>query len=360
VSRVVASGEHTNQILRKIKQTTNLKLIRGIDFDPYLCEDSSLRPLSEVLLKLKRPLDRLILIFRRFVVKDELKMFSSFLARHHQLKTLRVDFPNPQGIDTQDVKCLEDTCREFVCLKDVDIGLSGSKNVTKNISNMQGLFRNSAKIEKLKSHVYFYHIEPSPFDHFKRKPKRKRFFKNLKSFSMKFAFKTAWASYYDGTDPGQGFHNFFRAIPFIANPVHFSLTSLKMQMPLEVLKALGEMLPLLTNLRFVFLELNNIKLSEFELMVLAKGFVDCKQIQHLTFKYMDNVPLPAVDLLQFIVIMSKFSVFPKFDLFFRKLSCPEWQTPHVKQKLGELGNIKYVLTKQSIHIQKIEAIEADE
>jgi len=120
----------------------------------------------------------------------------------------------------------------------------------------------------------------------------------------------------------------------------------------DVIDALAKMLTQLTNLKFVFIELNNIKLSEFEMMILAKGFTDCKQIEHLTFKYMDNTVISMLDLMNFILIMAKYSPFPKLDLFFRKLSSPEWQSPEAKKKLDELGNIKYSLTKQSIHIQK--------
>jgi len=79
-----------------------------------------------------------------------------------------------------------------------------------------------------------------------------------------------------------------------------------------------------------------------------------------------NITLSVIDLMQFIIIMAKFSPFPKFDLFFRKyflgmvlfikfssrISVSEWQTPEIEKKLGELENIKYVLTKQSIHIKK--------
>lgn len=126
-----------------------------------------------------------------------------------------------------------------------------------------------------------------------------------------------------------------------------------MQAPQGVLQGIANALPLLTNLRFVFIELNKIKLTQFEMMILAKGFVDCKQIEHLTFKYLDNLNISAIDLLQFIIVLAKYTTFPRFDLFFRKLSIAEWQAPSVKNQLDDLENIRYVLTKQSIHIQKV-------
>jgi len=183
--------------------------------------------------------------------------------------------------------------------------------------------------------------------------KKRVFFKNLKSVSMKFAFKTGWASYFDGVELGYGYQVLLQLLPNIANPTLLSLTFDKIQMPLNVLEELAKMLPQLTNLQFILLEFNNIKLTEFDLMVLAKGFINCRKIQHFTFKYIDNVVIPMTDLVQFITIMAKYSAFPKLDLFFRKILPVEWEKPEVKRKLDDLGNSKYIITKQSIHIEKI-------
>jgi len=292
------------------------------------------------------------LIIRRFTVKDELKKFSLFLARSTNLRRLKIEFADPQGIDKEDVGYLTKSCKKLYFLKSADINLSGSKDVDQNLEKLRGMFVHSKQIEKIKFNVYFCHIEPSPLEYFHKK-KKSVFFKNLKSVSMKFAFKTGWASYFDGVELGYGYQFLLQLLPSIANPMNLSLTFDKINMPLNVLEELAKVLPQLTNLQFVFIELNNIKLSEFDLMVLAQGFLSCKNLQHFTFKYLDNMTIPATDVLQFIIMMAKYSDFPKLDLFFRKLSCSEWETPEVRKKLDDLSNIEYVLTKQSIHIEKI-------
>jgi len=141
-------------------------------------------------------------------------------------------------------------------------------------------------------------------------------------------------------------------MPYWANPNHLSLTFDKSCITLNTIKAISCVLPKLSNLKSVFLEFNNVKLAEFELLMLAKGFVDCKQIEYLTFKYLDKFPIPIMDIWQFLTILAKDSVFPKFDFLFRKLFYSEWQTLEAKRKLAELGNVNCVLTKQSIHVQK--------
>jgi len=229
--------------------------------------------------------------------------------------------------------------------------------VIRNLRKLEGILASSHKLEDIRSEAYFSHINPSQFENMKRRQQNKRFLKDLKYFSAKFAYKTGWSSLFDGEEIGKGFQEYLRQMPSTMNPIHFSIIFDKLQTPLETLQELGNMLPLLTNLRFLFIELNMIKLTQLEMMVLAKGFADCKQIEHLTFKYLDKTNILMVDLLQFIVIMAKYSIFPKFDLFFRKISVSEWQTQEAQRQLGDIKNIRYVLSKQSIHVQKIYPIE---
>jgi len=352
-SRVSAYGEYTIEVLNKILRTSNLKLVRGLNFDPYLCEISGLDSLYKILMKFKRFLLHLNTSFRRFTKKDELKLFSPCLGRLVQLEKIKVEFPNTHGIENQNLKDLEKYCRKFACLKSVELKLNGPENFGKNVHRIRGLFHSSLKLKEIKSHVYLYDNEPARPGEVERNMPFKRFFKNVKALSLKYSFRTDWASYFDGADHMKGFQTVFRRFPALTNPIYFSLTFDKMQIHSDVIDAVAEMLPQFTNLKFIVIELNNIKLSELELMTLAKGFVSCKQIEHLTFKYLENVTIFMMDIIQFIMLIAKYSAFPKFDLFFRKLLYQEWQTTEVKNKLDDLRNIQYTLTKQSIHIQKI-------
>jgi len=177
-------------------------------------------------------------------------------------------------------------------------------------------------------------------------------FRNMKSFRFKFSFRSVWSSYFDGMGSEQGFATFLKAIPTHLNPTYLSFTFEKLPIASTALVEISNMLSKATNLRFFFLELQNIKLGEFEIMLLANGFIKCKQVEHLTFKYLENVPIPLQEIFQFIFVMAKYSHFPKLDLFFRKLFYSEWQTPETNHKLENLENVAYALTKQSLHIQR--------
>jgi len=197
---------------------------------------------------------------------------------------------------------------------------------------------------------------PNPDTKAIKKMQQPKKMKNLKSMTMKLGFKTGWSSYFDGVGTEQIFASWIRSFSAVANPIHLSFTFDKFQMSHNTLNALATVLPKFTNLRVFFLEILNMKLREFDMMVLAQGMVQCKQMEHLTLKYIDNQVIPMLDVFQFLVLMSKHAPFPKFDFFFRKLFYPEWHSPETRHKLDELENIQYVLTKQSIHVSKIQLI----
>ncbi len=82
--------------------------------------------------------------------------------------------------------------------------------------------------------------------------------------------------------------------------------------------------------------------------------------------------IPMTDVFQFILILVKYAKFPKFDIFFRKYRIygglnkiimlfriipDEWDSPEITSQLDNFENIKYAMTKQSIHIQKFKNLE---
>lgn len=334
-----------------------MKLVRKIEFDPYFCGVSAIQPLCKVLQKFGRLLSSLTLIPSRTGVKDEARCFSSIIERLKKISKFKIEIRSNSEINFQDYQHLTTGGRRFYSLKTLHLQVGWSKDLSKNLHLMAAPFQNSFReIEEIKFHVCFSHSEPSstaPAEDNKRKKEKKgKISKTLKSLSFKFSFKTGWESYFDGTNPVQGFHGFLQTMPSWTNPIHLSFTFDKTCASLDTIKAFAHVLPQLTNLRFLFLEFNSIKLSDFELLILSKGFVDCKQIEHLIFKYLDKFPIAMMDIWQFISILANSSVFPKFDLFFRKLFYSEWQTPEAKNKLAELENVSCILTKQSLHVQK--------
>jgi len=147
-------------------------------------------------------------------------------------------------------------------------------------------------------------------------------------------------------------------MPQIMNPIHLSLSFDKFPLNSLIINEIAGMFPEMTNLRFLSLEITKTRIREFELLIFAQGFLRCKNLEHLTFKYLDNVPLPLPDLIQFIIVMATYSTFRKMDLYFRKIVYSEWESEETVNTLQKLNNIEYVLTKQSIHIHKTLPLDA--
>jgi len=61
-----------------------------------------------------------------------------------------------------------------------------------NLYKIQQLFLNALSIEKVRASVNFYHIDPDQIEKPPKKFQRIVFRPKLKSYSVKFAFKTTW------------------------------------------------------------------------------------------------------------------------------------------------------------------------
>jgi len=360
ISRGKAIGEETIGMLNTVKKSYNLKLMRSLEFDPYFCELSGFKQLSQALKKFKKTLVSLNLMIRRVTTEDEIEYLGAILPRLMNLKKLRIEFPKTQGISANDIKLVMRSCGKCDLLKSLEVHLVGISVLPGNFRNFGGVFERLQKLENIMYHVQANHV-PVPSTGPKEEAKLNRVSKpknimKLKSLTLKFSLKIRWTSYFDGNVNTHVFPTFLTAFA-TANPIRLSLIFDKFKLSTSTINKLTHIFVHCTNLRFLHVEMANMKLGEFETMLFAKGFSQCHQIEHLTFKYIDNQVIPMQDIFKFIEIMAKHTPFPRFDLFFRKLFYPEWHSPEVRCQLHELGNIKYSLTKQSIHISKIQPID---
>jgi len=102
---------------------------------------------------------------------------------------------------------------------------------------------------------------------------------------------------------------------------------------LAAAEELAKVLPTLANLRTLVLEFTDCRLGELELMILAEGFLNCKQITHLTFKFTKRSLISLEAIGQFVKFIAELSFLSSFELFFGKLKCPPEQRYELKQFL---------------------------
>jgi len=352
ISRVAASGEHTFEVLNQITKTSTIKVIQSLEFDPYFCSESGLRQLSEVLKKLKRNIFRLHMVIRRFKTQEEIGKFYLFFVRLSNLMELHTEILKTQSLDHKRLHRVMKSYTKLSKLKSLRIKVVGfQSDSSKDFQGFRSLFHKVPKLEKLSYHIQSQKVFVNRADNAKFL-RLNNDLHRIKSFSLKFSFKTGWIPSFGTEFDSTNAPTLWKILPQIMNPIHFSLSFNKFPLPSVIISDMAGMFSQMTKLRFIHLEITRTRLREYELLIFAQGFLKCQNLEHLTFKYLDNEPLPLPDLIQFITIMATYSTFPKLDLYFRKIFPTEWESRETVNTLQKLKNTEYVLTKQSIHVYK--------
>jgi len=280
ISRIAASNEYTVNVLRKMKITTNLKLVHRFDFDSYFSKESGLRQLCQVLPRLRHNLKKLDLTIRKIERENETDILYPFIYRLERAVKIRIEFFNLDGLDQKGLTRIGQAFKKCYLMKELEVYLTHLPNI-----GHQGFHPFSAAINKLRQiEALTFHVrtayDPSGKDEGDHMPLKKM--KNLKSFDLMATCKTGWMSIKDRADVFLPY--FFKSLPEILNPIKFSLSLNKLPLSVDALTELATALPKISGLRILTLELGNTGMQEFENLVLIKGLSNCKQIQHLILK----------------------------------------------------------------------------
>jgi len=89
-SKFSACGEDTQRILENLSKSRNMKFIRKLEFDPYLCEKSYIKLFGKALRRFNDIRD-LNLVIRRLDYVDESNILGPFMIRLIRLKKLRLE-----------------------------------------------------------------------------------------------------------------------------------------------------------------------------------------------------------------------------------------------------------------------------
>jgi len=88
--KLSACGEDSPLILGSIIKSNNIKYIRKLEFDPYLCEKSYIKPLSKVIKKFNSIQD-INLVIRRLDYLDESDILGPYVVRLLKLRKMRIE-----------------------------------------------------------------------------------------------------------------------------------------------------------------------------------------------------------------------------------------------------------------------------
>jgi len=219
ISKVGATGEFSATMLEDLHKSQCLKFIRSLEFDPYFCEESGLKPLSKVFKKFNKCIQRANVVIRRLDKEHELNVLCPHLQRLRCLTKLRIDFPSTEGIVQKDFRIFWQGLKRCHLLKNLECNMiSLDKIGQKGFRSFAFALHRLYKMENLK-----YHIKSciTPENDFEDKPAKIKKMLNLKTYHLKISCKTGWTSLTDGA--GQFLPIFLRSFPEALNPIKLTL-----------------------------------------------------------------------------------------------------------------------------------------
>jgi len=89
-SKLSACGEDTPLTLGNIVKSNNIKYIRKLEFDPYLCEKSYIKPLGKALKKFREMQD-INIVIRRLDYLNESNILEPYVIRLLKLRRIRLE-----------------------------------------------------------------------------------------------------------------------------------------------------------------------------------------------------------------------------------------------------------------------------
>jgi len=351
--KVAALGQDTPKILEHIRKLSNLKYVRSFEFDPYLCEESCLNYLERVLDRIKGRTKDINIFIRRVQGKEEIRKISKGLVKQdNRMTKLRIEISSTEKLYEKDLRPIGRAVSMRQRLKSLEMNVICLPNIGQNgFKQLVYKLRKLQKLDHLKLFPYaFYSPQNEYKDKVVRFPKLK-----VKSFTIKMACKSNWTSMTDGE--AQFLPVYIESLGNALNPIKFAYTIHNLPTSTEAIYSLSQLMPKLSKTKSFFLELENNKLNEAELMLLANGIRKAIQIEELTFKFIEHSYIGLEYLVGFVRIVSQCNFLKKCDLFFRKLKYSEWDAAELGEQLSMIENIQYELTKESLHVSFIKKIK---
>jgi len=278
---------------------------------------------------------------------SELNIISSCISKLNRLVKLRIEFARTDKVSNKDLLSIAKACPRCYMLKSLDlifvwlmeVGQEGYSQFIKRFGRLK-------KLEHLKFYPLSFYQPSNEFKDLEVKyPKLP-----VKSFHVRNAAKTGWTSMTDGQ--GEFLPKYIRSFGEGINPIKFGYTLHKFPVSIEALQALSEVLPKFTNTKEVSITLDNCKLSEVEIFVVAEGIMRSPQIEQLTFKVIEYSHLDPEFIFEMVSVLSSLGFLKKYDLFFRKLKYSRQETMSLLDSISTLSGIEYTFNKESLHVYK--------
>jgi len=352
-SKFSASGEDTPLILENLLKSHNLKYIKKLEFDPYLCEKSYMEPLKKVVKRYKDIRD-INIVIRRLDYTNESDILMPFMMRLTKLLKIRLELTKIEKLNDKGLINLAWSMAKNYSVRECEQIMIGMDHISEFASMHFAKYGRKLILCKKFKKILQRAVVMGRADmsiqgvsaEFLRKIKKCVHFREM-DFSV--VMPTGWLSMSTEVDESAVVN-----LKMIANQKSLEklyLTFGGNPVILETLQGLSVALPTLKYLRWLGLEFLNSRMSEMEVVILAQLLPQLK-LERFILKVIQYPNVSEECLYYLMNTISKLPNLKRFDIYFRRLTIPEEIIQELMKKIHTYEHMSCSFSNQCLHIYR--------
>jgi len=327
-----------------------MKYIRKLEFDPYLCDKSHIKPFSKAIRKFKDLRD-LNLVIRRLDYMNESNLLKSFMLRLTKIKKIRLELTNIENLNDRGMINIAWMACNLYTIQDceqVQIGMD-------HISQFAGMhfakygqrMRLCTKFKKILQRAS---LSTRCDSQNKIGEGALRKFKGCNHFrEMDFSvcMPQGWLSMSTEVDESAVVN--LKMITTQKNLEKLYLRFCGNPVTLETIQSLSSSLPSLGKLRSFGLDLLNSRVSETEIVIFAQMLPQLKFLERLTLKVLQYPNVSEGCIYYLMSTISKLPNLKHFEIYFRRIIPSSEMVRELVKRIHSFENIECCVSKQSLY-----------
>jgi len=319
-SKVSASGEDTEKTLRNIIRASSLKYIRNLEFDPYLCEKSYMKPFCRAIKKFNN-LQGLNLVIRRLDYVNESDILRPYMLNLHKMTKIRFELTKVEKLDDNGIIKLAWVCGKLYSIKEfeqIHIGMDHiSEIATMHFKKYGDNLRACEKFKKvLQKSTFIARNDPAIRNIEKKFVKKAKGFQKLKDIACHLSMPQGWLSMTTEFDESSFMNLKMIAAQQILEKISFQFSG--NPVTLETIQGLSEALPALPNLHTLTLDFLNSRVSENEVVMFSQMLPQLKALERLYFRVIQYPNVSEGCICYLLSVLSKLPNIKHFQIYFRR------------------------------------------
>jgi hypothetical protein len=348
-SKVSAIGKSTYKVLNYLNNSPSIKTLHSLEFDPYLCDSSYLKDLSQTLKKLPK-IKGLDMNIPRVDRTNESNILVPVTKRLTELKSLRVNIPTTENITEDGHLQIVGLIKKSYMLKRLEVKFVNTVQPSYKFDiQLMACHRRQRKLEEL---VVFHSVRKGTikeeFDF--QGPFVSYRLPLLKKLDMTCSVASEWSS-------KTGEEN-YRAEEFCTEWMgrfryaeEINIRFINVGDLVELQSALTR-LSSLSRLKTLSFEFLGCRLGDLELMMILFGLTKMKQLKNMTVKLIQRPGVSEMVIGRFVDVISKMGNLENFNIYIRRMELPDQIIKEFVRDVCRMSNVKCDRYKGSLHFYR--------